>query len=139
LLSTIDQTRLLISKNTESNKKSQFGQFLTSEKTAAFMANMFPPANGNCQLLDAGAGIGSLFRSIPRSPEAQAELSSNRPTRESIALYPHHENYHLIDYNKMDNGWEVDRQSKETNKIQTDRWNSTKGRFLFGDCGFSNC
>jgi adenine-specific DNA-methyltransferase len=60
LISTIDQTRLLISKNTESKKKSQFGQFLTSEKTATFMANMFPPANGNCQLLDAGAGIGSL-------------------------------------------------------------------------------
>jgi adenine-specific DNA-methyltransferase len=60
LISTIDQTRLLISKNTESKKKSQFGQFLTSEKTAVFMANMFPPANGNCQLLDAGAGIGSL-------------------------------------------------------------------------------
>jgi adenine-specific DNA-methyltransferase len=60
LLSTIDQTRLLISKNTESKKKSQFGQFLTSGKTAAFMASMFPSANGNCQLLDAGAGIGSL-------------------------------------------------------------------------------
>ncbi len=60
MIPTIEQTRLLISKNTESKKKSQFGQFFTSAKTAAFMANMFPPANGNCQLLDAGAGIGSL-------------------------------------------------------------------------------
>jgi adenine-specific DNA-methyltransferase len=84
LISTIDQTRLLISKNTESKKKSQFGQFLTSEKTAAFMANMFPPANGNCQLLDAGAGIGSLAAAFldrvaspaeNRSPEVQAKLS----------------------------------------------------------------
>jgi adenine-specific DNA-methyltransferase len=60
LISTVKQTRLLLSKNTETKKKSQFGQFLTAETTAAFMANMFPPANGNCQLLDAGAGIGSL-------------------------------------------------------------------------------
>jgi adenine-specific DNA-methyltransferase len=76
LLPSIDQTRLLISKNTESKKKSQFGQFLTSEKTAAFMANMFPPANGNCQLLDAGAGIGSLsaaFLDRHRSYQATAQ------------------------------------------------------------------
>jgi adenine-specific DNA-methyltransferase len=57
---TIEQTRLLLSKNTAARKKSQLGQFLTSEKTAAFMASLFPTANGECHLLDAGAGIGSL-------------------------------------------------------------------------------
>ncbi len=57
---TIEQTRLLLSKNTGARKKSQLGQFLTSEKTAAFMASLFPAANGECHLLDAGAGIGSL-------------------------------------------------------------------------------
>jgi len=41
-------------------KKSQFGQFLTSAKTATFIASLFPEANYNCRLLDAGAGIGSL-------------------------------------------------------------------------------
>jgi adenine-specific DNA-methyltransferase len=76
LLSTINQTRLLISKNTDSKKKSQFGQFLTSEKTAAFMANMFPPANGNCQLLDAGAGIGSLSAAFLDRATAQQENRS---------------------------------------------------------------
>jgi adenine-specific DNA-methyltransferase len=76
LISTIDQTRLLISKSTESKKKSQFGQFLTSEKTAAFMANMFPPANGNCQLLDAGAGIGSLSSAFLDRATAQQENRS---------------------------------------------------------------
>ena len=60
MLSTVEQTRLRIAKNTEAAKKSQLGQFLTSEKTAAFMAGLFPAANGLCRLLDAGAGIGSL-------------------------------------------------------------------------------
>jgi adenine-specific DNA-methyltransferase len=60
LLSRIEQARLQISKNTEASKKSQLGQFLTPEKTAAFMANLFPNSTGNCRLLDAGAGIGPL-------------------------------------------------------------------------------
>ncbi len=60
MLSPVEQTRLRLSKNTEAKKKSQFGQFLTSAKTAAFMASLFPVAGGICRLLDAGAGIGSL-------------------------------------------------------------------------------
>ncbi|AGX86287.1 site-specific DNA-methyltransferase [Candidatus Symbiobacter mobilis CR] len=57
---TIEQTRLEVSKKIESNKKSQFGQFFTPSKIAMFMASLFPDAYGNCRLLDAGAGIGSL-------------------------------------------------------------------------------
>lgn len=60
MLSTIEQTRLRLSKNTEAKKKSQLGQFLTSARTAAFMASLFPDGKGRCRLLDAGAGIGSL-------------------------------------------------------------------------------
>lgn len=60
MVSVIEQKRLYISRNTEAKKKSQFGQFLTPERTAAFMASLFPDAGGSCRLLDAGAGIGSL-------------------------------------------------------------------------------
>ena len=60
MLSTVEQTRLRLSKNTKAKKKSQFGQFLTSARTAAFMASLFPDGKGICRLLDAGAGIGSL-------------------------------------------------------------------------------
>jgi tRNA1(Val) A37 N6-methylase TrmN6 len=56
----IEQTRLQLSKSTDAIKKSQLGQFFTPTKTAMFMAGLFPDANGNCRLLDAGAGIGSL-------------------------------------------------------------------------------
>jgi adenine-specific DNA-methyltransferase len=60
LLTDVEQARLRLSKDTDAKKKSQFGQFLTPSGTAAFMAGLFPPAEGTCRLLDAGAGIGSL-------------------------------------------------------------------------------
>ena len=37
MLSSVEQTRLRISKNTEAKNKSQFGQFLTSARTAVFL------------------------------------------------------------------------------------------------------
>ncbi len=60
MLSAVEQKRLYLSKRTEAEKKSQFGQFFTPEGTAAFMASLFPGEAGDCRLLDAGAGIGSL-------------------------------------------------------------------------------
>lgn len=56
----VEEARLRISRNTDAKKKSQLGQFLTPERTAAFMAGLFPPGEDICRLLDAGAGIGSL-------------------------------------------------------------------------------
>jgi tRNA1(Val) A37 N6-methylase TrmN6 len=60
LLSVVEQTRLKVSRRTGAEKKSQLGQFLTSSNTASFMARLFTLSNGECRLLDAGAGIGSL-------------------------------------------------------------------------------
>jgi len=59
-LAKIEQKRLKLSRKTNSAKKSSLGQFLTPQKTATFMASLFPDGNGHCRLLDAGAGIGSL-------------------------------------------------------------------------------
>ncbi len=58
--SVVEQKRMHLSKSTDTKKKSLLGQFLTPEKTAVFMANLFPCGEGVCRLLDAGAGIGSL-------------------------------------------------------------------------------
>ena len=61
LLSTVEKSRLRISKATESRKKSKLGQFFTPARIAQFMAELFVQTTGNnCRLLDAGAGIGSL-------------------------------------------------------------------------------
>lgn len=58
--STVEQRRLQLSKSTGAEKKALFGQFLTPEKIATFMAGLFPDGRNTCRLLDAGAGIGSL-------------------------------------------------------------------------------
>ncbi len=60
LLSAIEQHRLHISKRTEPAKKARLGQFFTPERIAVFMADLFPDGDGECRLLDAGSGIGSL-------------------------------------------------------------------------------
>ncbi len=60
MLSTVEHRRLHLSKSTGAEKKALFGQFLTPERTAAFMVGLFPDGQGDCRLLDAGAGIGSL-------------------------------------------------------------------------------
>lgn len=60
MLSVVEKQRLILSKSTGSAKKSRFGQFLTPERTASFLASLFPDETGDCRLLDAGAGIGSL-------------------------------------------------------------------------------
>jgi len=59
-LSTVKKTRLQLSRATDTEKKSRLGQFLTPERTAEFMASLFPDRTAQCRLLDAGAGIGSL-------------------------------------------------------------------------------
>lgn len=58
--SVVEQTRLKVSGRTDAKKKSQLGQFLTPASTASFMAGLFPESSGECRLLDAGAGVGSL-------------------------------------------------------------------------------
>lgn len=61
MLQEIEKSRIRVSQTTDASHKSQLGQFLTPESTARFMAAMFPDTNlKECQLLDAGAGIGSL-------------------------------------------------------------------------------
>lgn len=58
--SAVEKTRLRLSKSTGQEKKSRYGQFFTPQRTASFMAGLFPDGKGRCRLLDAGAGIGSL-------------------------------------------------------------------------------
>jgi len=61
LLSTIEKTRLKLSKSIDPQKKSKLGQFFTPINIAKFMANLFTRiTHTNCHLLDAGAGIGTL-------------------------------------------------------------------------------
>lgn len=60
-LDEIEAVREEISRTTSREKKSKFGQFMTSKRVARFMASLFPDAHlESCRLLDAGAGVGAL-------------------------------------------------------------------------------
>lgn len=60
MLALVEETRRAVSQRTAEGHKSALGQYLTPAATASFMASLFPSGNGDCRLLDAGAGIGSL-------------------------------------------------------------------------------
>jgi adenine-specific DNA-methyltransferase len=61
LLSTIEKNRVRVLNQTETTRKTLLGQFLTPIRTAEFMASLFTPTNlETCNVLDPGAGIGSL-------------------------------------------------------------------------------
>lgn len=60
-LAHIDALRRAVGKATSARHKAEFGQFMTPQTVAGFMAEMFGPLAGDqVRLLDAGAGIGSL-------------------------------------------------------------------------------
>lgn len=61
VLSTVETTRIRVSRATDAKRKSRLGQFLTPASISQFMAGLFTKArSGTSKLLDAGAGIGSL-------------------------------------------------------------------------------
>ena len=60
MLATADQVRLEVNKKLDPERKAAFGQFMTPESVAVFMASLFSERSGPVRLLDAGAGVGSL-------------------------------------------------------------------------------
>jgi adenine-specific DNA-methyltransferase len=60
LLEAIDLDRLRISRELNSARRAELGQFLTPAPIAHQLATMFEPVVGDVRVLDPGAGIGSL-------------------------------------------------------------------------------
>jgi len=60
LLRKVDLFRLNATRRLDENRRGEMGQFLTPAPVARFMASMFRIQAQSVQLLDAGAGVGSL-------------------------------------------------------------------------------
>jgi adenine-specific DNA-methyltransferase len=60
LLEAIDLDRLRISRELDSARRVELGQFLTPAPVARQLAAMFGPVSRDVRILDPGAGIGSL-------------------------------------------------------------------------------
>jgi adenine-specific DNA-methyltransferase len=59
-LNLIDHIRIAAMQNLDKSRQSEMGQFLTPPSVARFMASMFDQVPGKVNLLDAGAGVGTL-------------------------------------------------------------------------------
>lgn len=57
---SMDHVRLEANGRLNPERKAAFGQFMTPDSVAGFMAGLFTGRNGAARLLDAGAGVGSL-------------------------------------------------------------------------------
>ncbi len=61
LLGTIEFFRVDASRRLEKDRKSALGQFFTPAPVGRLMASMFETSASTLNILDAGAGVGSLF------------------------------------------------------------------------------
>ena len=61
LLERVEFLRLDASRQLARPERGEYGQFLTPEPVARLMASMFSHRSGTVSILDAGAGVGSLF------------------------------------------------------------------------------
>src|SRR5215469_16401932 len=59
-MEAVDFYRLDASRKLDSERRAEFGQFMTPPGTARLMASMFQAGVKEITLLDAGAGVGSL-------------------------------------------------------------------------------
>src|SRR5207245_8713497 len=60
LVESVDFFRLDANRNLDPERRSDLGQFMTPPATARLMASMFEAKQERIELLDAGAGVGSL-------------------------------------------------------------------------------
>jgi len=83
LLERVDALRLEANRHLDAGRKAELGQFLTPAPVAKLMASMFKCSAASVSVLDAGAGVGTLFAAVV------AELAARigRPRRISVEAY----------------------------------------------------
>lgn len=83
VLEYADRLRIDASRNFDSSKQVELGQFLTPSNTAQLMASMFRRSTGSIRILDAGAGVGSLTAAVV----SNICHRDARPARISVVAY----------------------------------------------------
>jgi adenine-specific DNA-methyltransferase len=91
-LERVDFLRLDAGRRLEEKRKSDLGQFMTPAPVARLMAGMLEGGQDEIRLLDAGAGVGSLFAA------AVAELATRKRKPRLIAVTAFEVDPHLASY-----------------------------------------
>ena len=82
-LERVDFLRLDAAGKQDKDRKSELGQFFTPASLARFMASMLKASTPTLHILDAGAGVGSLFASCV----AEVCAREKRPAQISVIAY----------------------------------------------------
>lgn len=82
-LEQVDLLRLAVSRKQDKSRKANLGQFFTSARIARFMASLLDMQTPAFHILDAGAGIGSLFAACV----AELCAREKRPAHISVTAY----------------------------------------------------
>jgi adenine-specific DNA-methyltransferase len=83
LVEQVDLFRVAATRQLDPNHRSEMGQFLTPPSIARFMASLFSETEGVVQLLDAGAGVGTLTAAFVEDACHRAD----RPARIEATVY----------------------------------------------------
>lgn len=83
LVEETETIRLSVNNELDSGRRSVMGQFMTPPTTARLMASMFDDLTGDINLLDAGAGVGSLTAALVE----EACQRQDKPDSISINTY----------------------------------------------------
>ena len=83
----VDHARMEATSRLNPARRIEFGQFMTPDAVARFMASLFSERNGPVRLLDAGAGIGSLTAAFIRRWESERMAVSAYEIDPALAVY----------------------------------------------------
>lgn len=88
LVDQVESIRLAANGTLDSSRRRELGQYMTPSSVARLMASMFDDLTGDIQLLDAGAGVGSLTAALLE--EATTRKSQPRSiTANAYEMDPH--------------------------------------------------
>src|SRR5579883_595949 len=82
-LEQIDFVRLDVARKQDRSRKAELGQFLTPAPVARFMASLLKAQSPALHILDAGAGVGSLFAACV----VDLCTRENRPEQINVTAY----------------------------------------------------
>ena len=83
----VDHARMEATSRLNPARRIEFGQFMTPDAVARFMASLFSERNGPVRLLDAGAGIGSLTAAFISRWEREGMAVSAYEIDPALAVY----------------------------------------------------
>ena len=126
---TLDDVRRSVSATLDPEKRAKFGQFMTPTVIADYMSGLFKTWPNHVELLDPGAGIGSLSEAFAREFFSRAQAGSLKITAYEIDVL-------LSEYLREHLEALVEKSKKQNHKVV---YEILKQDFLHGGTFYQSC